>query len=822
MKTLRKTLSIVLTVTVLMTVFAGMFVNTANAYTYADNNLLVLDFDDGKGIANWTAAETWSTKDTVAEELRGTQKWGAEFTTDPVNPDNGVFYMWNTAYNSFSAQIGTPDATGVSDDDAFCMEAGKTYTLTFKYKYAANSGSAFDDNGTIKNRNLITMYKGSQIAYTADTVTGKAPLGNVASHDLSSDDANVKEMGTYDAVKTELGSYTRLALMNDTAWQVATYNITGDSDKNNIFFTISAGNNAVIGNDGHHPSFIGLYIDDVVIAETSGANATEVSEANTYVYDFKDAAGNVMPLSMFGADHNSSNAGRHAWFSNSHSASGKSYMTEEGAVLYATTGLPTLYPNLSTAFIHKICLKDPDFQISNSATSVKGFLSLEAGNIYTITAKVKPYGNSNPEKVVVGIGLSENAGGGTSSAFGTLNLATVDNNGWTYVSATVDGDGKWQMQTNQSPITEDNAGRIPCIYTANSATILIESVTVTVAKKSSYYSQKTYELNKAAACHAGSASNLYSDAFRTVLNASTTNDITVVPSSTGNQRIPFTTGNYSYNPNAYNYINNIILEEGKTYRLELEYAYDATAEGAKGVVVGWMRTTNRTTNTWEVGHNLANQINAAGTKSDSVYLDYTFTADAEAAGNYLLLRLSRYGDGPDLSTVTIKNAKVTVIDSNDSTNVGFTEAAKRSIRAESNDGTYVSAGLRFRGTLTTAQYENAAEVGFAVIPSSLINNDYEKWFAIDAEGNLANANAKRVDCTNKIYADNGTTRDYQLILTNLTKEDSAKNLKDTEFSVVMYTKDASGNYSYYFVNESSYNDVKAAYVEKDAANAEIY
>ncbi len=828
MKTLRKTLSIVLTVAVLMTVFAGMFTNTASAYTYSDNNLLALDFDDAKGIANWTANEIWSTKDTVSEELKGQLKWGAEFTTDPEDPTNGVFYMWNTAYNSFSAQLGTPDSTGVSDDDAFCMEAGKTYTLTFKYKFKAGTGTATRNNTAAFTAAQITMYKGAQVAYTP--ATAKTSLGSPVNHSLTADTANVKSLGTYTAIDSTYGTYERYVYENDTDWKVGTTTITGDSTKNNIFFTISAGSKEIIGTGGENASFIGLYLDDICVTETSGANAAEIAETKSYVYDWKDAAGNVMPLSDFGKDAAGGNTDRHAWFSNSNTAKGQSYLTEEGAVLYSTQSVPSIYPHANNAFIHKICLKDPDFTLSNSQTDVKGFLSLEAGHIYTITAKVKPYGNSNPASVKVGIGLSEAVSAGMSSAYGTLNCISIDGTDtdtWSYVSATVDGDGKWALFTNTSSATEDNAGRVPCVFTTQNSTILIESVTVTVAKKTNYYNVESYELDKAAVIKAAanSASNVYSDAFRNVLKTVTNNEITVTPSSTGLQRIPFFTGEYHDKVN-YNYINNISLKKGNTYRLELEYAYDATVEGATNLSVGWMHTTMSAaanaslTSSWADGKAICQNVESKGTKSDYKYLDYIFTADDAADGMYLLLRFSST-NGTNKGTVTIKSAKVTVIENNTSTNVAFTSAAKRSIRAESKDGAYVSAGLRFRGTLTAAQYENAAEVGFIAIPSALIDES-KAWFEIDANGNIANANAKKVECTNKVYATGTSTRDYQLILTNLTQNGANKDLKDTKFSVVMYTKDANGVYSYYFVKESSYNEVKAAYVEKDAANADIY
>lgn len=811
MKIMKKSLSIILSVLMLASVCSVLMTSSVSAYSYVDKRVVYHDFEDETGVAQVTAAQTWRNVESVHEELRGKRKWGSEYTADPEDPDNTVFYMWNTAYNGYSLQIGNKGANGGGEDQALSLEGGKQYTLTFKYKYAAGSGGIkYDSTKGFIPALSVTVYKGKQLTYVVDD---KKPLGDVAVESLKLGDANVISRGTYTAATEGIGDYDRLAYEKDTEWKTVSFGLTGDAAKDNIFLTISAGGQNVIGDQGVVPSFAGIYIDDICIVENTYTATESLEAVGTYVYDFKNAVGEVMSITQFGVDNNVNDSGRHAWFSNSHSASGKSYLTEDGAVLFSSQGVPATYPVKAANFIHKICLKDPDFQLGNSKTDVKGFFAIEAGNVYTITAKVKPYGDSaNKTDVKAGIGLSGKPSAGMSSAFGTLNCEVLTPNTWNYVTATVDGDSMWDINTNGT-VDSSNNNRVPCVFTSSSNTILIESVTVTVMKKAETVTVETYELDKAKvkSVKSTTATNVFSDAYRDGTQANL-DTFVFTPSSSGRQRIPFFKAGTD-NSETYNHIENVILEKGKTYRLELEYAYDATAENAGDILVGFMRTNNRTYTSWENGVDIANTgFIGRGSKSDKEYFECVFTADEAANGNFLAIRFSREDGKGNTATITIKSAKVTILAGGTDLGVSFTESSRRSIRAEGTvAGKYQSAGLRFRGTLTNAQVDSASEVGFVVVPASKIANG-EQWFAIDADGKIANANAKKVECTNKVYKDNGSSKDYQLIVTNLTKENvTDRNLKDLEIVAVMYTKDANGEYNYYYVNSTSYNAVKDAY-----------
>ena len=130
--------------------------------------------------------------------------------------------------------------------------------------------------------------------------------------------------------------------------------------------------------------------------------------------------------------------------------------------------------------------------------------------------------------------------------------------------------------------------------------------------------------------------------------------------------------------------------------------------------------------------------------------------------------------------------------------------------AEDNNGTYQSAGLRFKGIIDNNIKDASDEIGFVVAPSSSVICDAD-WYKFE---NGLNSIARTATCYVKgskdVIYDQGTTQTaYQLILTGLTTEDG-KNAYKRRFSAVMYVK--SGNtYTYYALGEISYNQVLATY-----------
>ena len=202
-------------------------------------------------------------------------------------------------------------------------------------------------------------------------------------------------------------------------------------------------------------------------------------------------------------------------------------------------------------------------------------------------------------------------------------------------------------------------------------------------------------------------------------------------------------------------------------------------------------------------------VDTSTNKTGRARTEILYTATEADAGRYIMIRFTGVGD----VSISLNNAKLTVLD-NDA-NVAFGNNTARSIRAEGTvDGKYQSAGLRFRVNVNRALAEGKQDIGFVVVPTSKINSG-EKWYEVKADGTLTNPDAKMVGgCKNKIYAQyNGDVKtvDFQLVVTGLTKKDQTENLKDLELTAVLFVLDNEGNYTYYYVNTTSYNEVKAVY-----------
>ncbi len=267
----------------------------------------------------------------------------------------------------------------------------------------------------------------------------------------------------------------------------------------------------------------------------------------------------------------------------------------------------------------------------------------------------------------------------------------------------------------------------------------------------------------------------------------------------------------------------LTFEEGKTYRFEVDFSYDATA-GASMLCVGLTRTRiDGYDEKWSdyAGANLGassyevvtiNDTNKTGRARGEIL----YTANANDAGRTILVRFTAVGD----ATITLNSAKITVLNA-DATNVAFGNNTARSIRAEGKDAddNYQSAGLRFRVNVNRDLLEGKDEIGFVVIPTSKIAAG-EKWYEFNAQGGLDNDAAKMVGgCKNKIYAqyNDGPVRtvDFQLILTGLTRENvTDKDLKGAEFTAVLFTQVGS-EYQYYFVGTTSYTEVKEVYAGRN-------
>ena len=198
-------------------------------------------------------------------------------------------------------------------------------------------------------------------------------------------------------------------------------------------------------------------------------------------------------------------------------------------------------------------------------------------------------------------------------------------------------------------------------------------------------------------------------------------------------------------------------------------------------------------------------------------VEIQFTANNAEGADYLVFGINGFktddnGNGYAF-IMHIDNISVTAVTAD-----GVAANAKRSIRAESGTGEdYVSAGLRFRAELFNETANASSEIGFIVAPTALANTytGEGKWFEINAETGAPNYDkALTASVKNKVYGENGTNNQYQVIITELTKEGvKDKDLKGVNFTVIFYRKSKqTGEYTYYNVATSSYNEVNYAYL----------
>ncbi len=126
---------------------------------------------------------------------------------------------------------------------------------------------------------------------------------------------------------------------------------------------------------------------------------------------------------------------------------------------------------------------------------------------------------------------------------------------------------------------------------------------------------------------------------------------------------------------------------------------------------------------------------------------------------------------------------------------------------------YLSAGLRFKASMSTDAANNAAEIGFVVAPSTHASMT-ENWYRLEKGLNkIARQGVVKSAAQNKniVYASDEDITDYQMVITGLSAEvegnPEGKTAFNRRYSAVLYTKDAEGNYSYYALGEASYYQI---------------
>lgn len=148
-----------------------------------------------------------------------------------------------------------------------------------------------------------------------------------------------------------------------------------------------------------------------------------------------------------------------------------------------------------------------------------------------------------------------------------------------------------------------------------------------------------------------------------------------------------------------------------------------------------------------------------------------------------------------------------------------------------------TSALRVSAAISAAAADAASEIGFIALPTKKATAD---WYKFDAEGMLANgAISVKVKDVNGLGITGHESitellapttvpvadgqKAYQVSITGLqTIGKTDAGLRNDAISVVLYTKDAEGNYTYYFANEVSYDQTMTMYAMagKDIAKYE--
>ena len=162
-----------------------------------------------------------------------------------------------------------------------------------------------------------------------------------------------------------------------------------------------------------------------------------------------------------------------------------------------------------------------------------------------------------------------------------------------------------------------------------------------------------------------------------------------------------------------------------------------------------------------------------------------------AAGEDIKTLLYRGNGGPSANSIVVID-KITITDMSLVPLADKEMANEGSFREESGTGAeYVSAGIRFKGTVSEAFRASATEIGFYAAPTAALNGASMAEYIL-ADGNVAISAQVKADGMEEILYDEATdaygrkTYDYQLIITGLTREGVAENLLGTDITCVLY------------------------------------
>ena len=779
---------------------------------------------------------------------------------DPADGSNKVAYFTNRRYNGASFEIGS----GTGEDGAYLLDPSSKYKISFRYKWAKGSSRVEFKNGAFKTYVSWQLKKGAQVEYDGAQYEKRdiTESPNLYIDDENGTSVESKNMvnGTvignknmsYDAAVTDPSklahykTYERYTLNEDSEWTPFSYEFTTDPDepRNKLFLTISAGVQNISGDDSaakpmtDENQFVGLYVDDIVIEKMSIAGES----MQTFVYDFKHADGTAMTMQ----DYTGSVNGNHDWVSNSN-GQGTS-ITDEGLVFNSTnSGI------VSSGFGwgHKFYLKDSDFELGGR------WLTLEADTRYRVDVKYFVNSRIDSNNCNIGLAVPQGEGGGMQVMTRIANTWAPMDQHWHTFTAYVNGDDS----ITRGDVTVPLAGRCLAI-TTTSVNVTVESVTVTVVANSLIPTEQQQSV-----CADFDGDVLVTDIYLPNTNSmnvgtfSVAKDpldsgrgnvlnvhITYKGSTTMGFSMPAATG-FGMDHGKGFVDMGYKLQAGHTYRVsydiyipdngnnisEVDPKFFMAAKGGIDVagnkvnefrpanidpVQGDTGTAAQLLDAHKNGRWATFARTIAVTEQDGkIYVEGKETDLATYPYLLFAMSISKFTNEQDyyFDNIQITDMKV-----------GHSIRAEKSAE-ESGTGAYQSAGLRFRGTISDADLVGATEVGFAVMRVSdrdALSDGRNGWWY--SRNNLADLTkgAKWAYAYNAeqgidvVYNDADGYKDFQLILTGLTKDGvTDKNLKDTEFCVYMWIRYDNNalygannrEYTYRDLGTASYASVLAEY-----------
>lgn len=878
MKKTKKSLSIFLAVIMVISACTALFTATGSAYNYYDptkpvpeSNRTHYDFTDGTGISEWTKSGNFEAK--AGTLLAGLSKDSLSIVNDPADESNKVMYMTSRRYNTSTAEIGG----GSGEDGAYLLESNTKYRISFRYKWAKDSGRVSFNNGNFVTYTYFQLYHGAQIDYIpTDDPRSKEVMTNSPNYYVDSTNGTTvvsknvvdgvvigNKNRSYDATVTDPSklshyeTYERYKLNEDSEWMTFSYdfNTAANEQRNKLFIGINAGDQPVTGGDNKGPmtdenQFVGLYVDDIVIEKMSIAGES----MQTFVYDFKHADGTAMTMQ----DYTGSVNGNHDLVSNSADPSyddksnGESSITDKGLVFSSTSaGI------VSSKFDwgHKFYLKDSDFELGGK------WLTLEADTRYRVDVKYFVNSRKDENNCFIGLAVPQGEGGGMQVMTSIANTWAPMDQHWHTFTAYVNGGDS----ITRGNVTVPLAGRCLAI-TTTSVNVTVESVTVTVVANSLIpteqqqsvladfegdYDVSDIYLPNTTSMNIGTfsvAKDPLDSGRGNVLNV----HITYKGQTTMGFSMPAATG-FGMDHGKGLVDMGYKLQAGHTYRVSYDIYIPDNGNNISSVDPKFFMTAKSGI---DVSGNKVNEFRP--TNIDPVHGDTGKASqllDAHKNGKWVTFARTititekdgkAYLKGTDkdgeidiekypyllfaMSIPKLTNEQDYYFDNIQITDmkVGHSIRAEKSAE-ESGTGAYQSAGLRFRGTISDADLVGATEVGFAVMRVSdrdaLSGNRNGWWYS---RNNLADLTKGAMwayaynpeQGINLVYNDADGYKDFQLILTGLTKDGvTDKNLKDTEFCVYMWIRYDNNalygannrEYTYRDLGTASYASVLAEY-----------